>query len=218
MDRHPAPRQRGGGTIRKAQRVGWWEGRGPRRYLLRHLLRRQRSSESDAPSTAQKRGPPPPLPRGRISAIVLAMRLHPSFTKGFTNGLPKKGGGAPIGAPSIGRITPCGVAASKCFGCGSGLSGDRSPFGAPPRRLRRKSMPPLSPGRVSRGLAGEGVTSAISRGYSDAPRAPVVMPADRCPDRPGAGLQAPPAGTAPAPSLGCHRSTSLRWAGFGVCN
>ena len=120
---------------------------------------------------------------------------------------PKKGGGAPIGAPSIGRTTPCGVAASRCFGCGSGLSGDRSPFGAPPRRLRRKLMPPLSPGRVSRGLAGEGVTFAISRGYSDAPRAPVVMPADRCPDRPGAGLQAPPAGTAPAPSLGCHRST-----------
>src|SRR5208282_2043642 len=32
----------------------------------------------------------------------------------------------------------------------------------------------------------------------------------RCPDRPGAGLQAPPAGTALAPSLGCHRSTTLR--------
>src|SRR5208282_1948148 len=30
-----------------------------------------------------------------------------------------------------------------------------------------------------------------------------------CPSRPGAGLQAPPAGTALAPSIGCHRSTTL---------
>ena len=45
---------------------------------------------------------------------------------------------------------------------------------------------------------------------SEAPRAPVVMPAGiDAQDRPGAGLQAPPAGTALAPSTGCHRSTSL---------
>src|SRR3984893_10145774 len=33
--------------------------------------------------------------------------------------------------------------------------------------------------------------------------------------RPGAGLQAPPAGTAPAPPIGCQRSASLRGASFG---
>jgi len=50
-----------------------------------------------------------------------------------------KGGRAPTGAWSRGRIS----------GCGSGLSAARSPLGAPPRRLPRKSMPWLSPGRVS---------------------------------------------------------------------
>ena len=38
------------------------------------FLLRQRSGKSEAPSTAQGRGPPPPLPRGRMSAIVLATR------------------------------------------------------------------------------------------------------------------------------------------------
>ena len=50
-----------------------------------------------------------------------------------------RGGRAPTGAWSRGRIS----------GCGSGLSAARSPLGAPPRRLPRKSMPWLSPGRVS---------------------------------------------------------------------
>ncbi len=31
-------------------------------------------------------------------------------------------------------------------------------------------------------------------------------------------VTSPPAGTAPAPSIGCHRSTSLRWASFAAGN
>jgi len=66
-------------------------------------------------------------------------------------------------------------------------------------------MPRLSPGRASRDREGAGVTRTIERACSDAPRAPVIVPAGGCPSRPGAGLRAPPAGTAPAPSVGRHR-------------
>jgi hypothetical protein len=79
----------------------------------------------------------------------------------------------------------------KVRGRGSGSSGSRSPLGAPPRRLRRKSMPPLSPGRVSRDAADEGVTSAMHRGYSEAPRGPVVVPAEAMPEPPGSGVTSP---------------------------
>ena len=79
------------------------------------------------------------------------MHLHPSFATLFPSkpfqAPPTKGGGAPTDAPSIGRIS----------GCGSGLIGDRSPFGAPPRRLPRKLMPWLSPGRVSWDVRAAGV-------------------------------------------------------------
>jgi hypothetical protein len=57
------PAQRGGGTIRSAQREGWWEGR-----PLHHT----------------SCGPPPPLrfaARGRKKNFVLAMQPHPSFAK-----------------------------------------------------------------------------------------------------------------------------------------
>jgi len=47
------------------------------------------------------------------------------------------------------RATLSDVAICECFGRGRGLIGDRSPLGAPPRRLPRKLMPWLSPGRVS---------------------------------------------------------------------
>jgi hypothetical protein len=40
------------------------------------VLRRQRSGISDAPSTAQERGPPPPLSRGRINGIAPRIILH----------------------------------------------------------------------------------------------------------------------------------------------
>jgi hypothetical protein len=104
---------------------------------------------------------------------------------------PKKGGGAPTGAPTIGCATLADVAICQCCGRGRGLSGDRSPLGAPPRRLPRKLMPWLSPGRASRETAGKGVTFAMNRGYSDAPRAPVIMPAGSMPGPPGSGVTSP---------------------------
>jgi hypothetical protein len=49
----------------------------------------------------------------------------------------------------------------------------------------------------------EGVTSTLAPRLSEAPRAPVVMPAGSMPGPPESGSdEPPPAGTAPAPSVG----------------
>ena len=49
----------------------------------------------------------------------------------------------------------------------------------------------------------EGVTSTLASRLSEAPRAPVVMPAGSMPGPPGSGSdEPPPAGTAPTPSVG----------------
>ena len=45
-----------------------------------------------------------------------------------------------------------------------------------------------------------------------APRRPVVITGRAVSGAARERVTSPPAGTAPAPSLGCHRSTSLRWA------
>jgi hypothetical protein len=83
---------------------------GDKNVVADTFLKRLIPVESRAPSTAQHRGPPSPLSRGRTSFIVLAMRLHPSLglrvTKNatpvpsqfFVPPLKKKGGGAPEGA------------------------------------------------------------------------------------------------------------------------
>jgi hypothetical protein len=111
----------------------------------------------------------------------------------FISASPSKGSGAPTGASFLGR--------AQRHGSGSSVS--RSPLGAPLRRLPRKLMPWLSPGRASRETECEGVTSALNRAYSDAPRAPVIVPAGRCPSRPGAGVTSPrPQEPHPAPSVG----------------
>src|SRR5208282_322384 len=52
-------------------------------------------------------------------------------------------------------------------------------------------MPWLSPGRASRETAGKGVTFAMARACSDAPRAPVIMPAGSMPKPPGSGVTSP---------------------------
>jgi hypothetical protein len=64
---------------------------------------------------------------------------------------------------------------SRIVGCGSGLSGDRSPPGAPPRARFGESTPLLSSSRASWDVASSGVTrnlplSAVRR----APRRPVI--------------------------------------------
>ncbi len=94
-----------------------------------HSLAQRIAATQHAPSTAQTRGPPPPLRGGgktisssrRICARVLQAHdpekacpgLDPGWSpvfgqdhaqlKNITNGLPMRGGGAPKGAPTIGR-------------------------------------------------------------------------------------------------------------------
>jgi hypothetical protein len=81
----------------------------------------------------------------------------------------------------------------------------RSPSGASPRRLSRRPNARTQPRpRFTRAGGRRRYPRRQSR-LSGAPRAPVLMPAGTIPDRPGAGLQAPPAGTALAPRSGVSR-------------
>ncbi len=76
-----------------------------------------------------------------------------------------------------------------------------------PERLVRKARPNRG-AETSRRSAG--VTRSFLSQSSDAPRAPVVVPADMMPKPPGSGGDEPlPAGTALAPSAGVTRPTSL---------
>jgi hypothetical protein len=87
---------------------------------------------------------------------------RPSFAarQGIKTSLKKKGGGAPTGASiHYPRYTRRRYRL-KVPRARKRPSGDRSPLGAPPRRLPRKLMPWLSPGRASRETQCEGVTSA----------------------------------------------------------
>ena len=107
----------------------------------------------------------------------------------------KKGGGAPKrrNCP-VGPRHASDVATSIRFGRGRAFSGTRSPFGAPPRFLLRPYAETQSGPRFTRCSAPR---------LSEAPRAPVVMPAGSMPGPPESGSdEPPPAGTAPAPSVG----------------
>ena len=87
----------------------------------------------------------------------------------------------------------------------------RSPFGAPPRHCAEGLIPRLgsgprfleSPDASGRTLSG---TSAASTWQSD------HAPDGTMPRTARTQVTSPLPGTAPAPSIGCHRSTSLRWA------
>jgi len=67
------------------------------------------------------------------------------------------------------------------------------------------------------GRATRGVTRDTLSQSSDAPRGPVVMPAEAMPGPPGAGLQAPPAGTAP-PIARLSPVDDPRWARWALRN
>ena len=94
----------------------------------------------------------------------------------------------------------------------------RSPLGAPPRRLPRKSMPWLSPGRVSCDLHAAGVTRRTLSQSSEAPRGPVLVPAETMPEPPGSGVTSPARGNRTRPVNRPSPVTSLRWASLAQCN
>ena len=186
------------------------------------LLQRQRSSISEAPSTTLR---VVPLPRfagadnmhSRSRDAHRARVLPSHCTKALPNASrQKKGGGAPIGALSWSRATPTNVAIRSRFGRGSGLSGDRSPFGAPPRRSPGRTHPASAQLQFPRFLrpGALGVTRCnLSRVYR-APRRPVVVPVERWPRAARGRFAKPPAGTALAPPSRSHPECALRRASF----
>ena len=141
-----------------------------------------------------------PLPTGaRCKKSALHSRVrsrdapsHPSFASRFKKDLPLKrreaerrkahGLGA---APRTQMLPPecASGAAARHTGecCHSPMLRARTPSGAPPRRLPRKLMPWLSPGRVSWDVRMPGVTRHALSQSSEAPRRPVVMPAQTMP-------------------------------------
>jgi len=86
----------------------------------------------------------------------------------------------------------------------------RAPPGAPPRHLPRKSMPWLSPGRVSWDLRKSGITRHPLSQSSEAPRRPVVMRPTRCPGPPGSAVTSPARGNRTRPVSRLSPVTTLR--------
>jgi hypothetical protein len=148
------------------------------------FLRRQRSSISDAPSTALRAVP---LPRYRGGGQVLSFSrcafasefCHATARKPF-HIPPQKGGGAPAGA-STGkphrrpvcpvRANPVGHAARALFSFlprlrGRIKEGARSPLGAPPRLLGPGPRFLEPPGANGRTLPGTSAASTSQSGHA----------------------------------------------------
>ena len=127
---------------------------------------------------------------------LLAMRLRIRALRTTTrtkNVPPRKGGGAPIGAPSMSAFRRSNVAIRSLRGSGSVAS--RSPFGAPPWHSPGRTNPPLAQLQFPRFLRPDltGVTRFdLSRVYR-APRRPVVVPAERWPGAARERMANPPA-------------------------
>jgi hypothetical protein len=148
-------------------------------------------------------GPPPPLRGGGRNRISFSRRMSVRvLSKRFPRASQiTKGGGAPTGASSgmsapHARVLPLerasgAVARHTPRRYRLKALRARSPLGAPPRYLPRKLMPRLSPGRASCEREDAGVTRTIERTHSDAPRAPVIMPAGSMPRPPGSGVTNP---------------------------
>ena len=157
---------------------------------------------------ASSSGPPPPLSRGRMAQAISFPRRspRPSFADQSHQSFASKkirGGGAPKrrNCP-VGPRHASDVAIRLRFGRGRASSGTRSPFGAPPRRSPRPCAEARSRPRVTRRCA-QALPASLASRSSEAPRAPVVMPAGSMPGPPESGSdEPPPAGTAPAPSVG----------------
>jgi len=108
------------------------------------------------------------------------------MTGSFTT-IEKKGGEAPKGAsrPLSAPFLRLGG------GRGSDPSGDRSPSGAPLRRLPRRANARTQPRpRFTRNTMRRRYLRLESR-LSEAPRAPVIMPAGTMPGPPGSGVTSP---------------------------
>ena len=156
---------------------------------------------------ASSSGPPPPL-RGAdgASAPVLATQPRPSFADQSHQAFASKkirGGGAP-------KRRNCPVGPRHAIRCCHLLALRARPRAERSALAFRRSTAALAPANCRSSLQAAlhamrraGVTRTLAPRLSEAPRAPVVMPAGSMPGPPESGSdEPPPAGTAPTPSVG----------------
>jgi hypothetical protein len=156
------------------------------------------------------RAPVVPLPRfagaDGASAPVLATHLRPSFADQSHEAFASekiRGGGAPKrrNCP-VGPRHASDVAIQNALRARPRVQRDALAF--------RRSTAALAPANCRSSIQAalhamqrEGVTSTLASRLSEAPRAPVIMPAGSMPGPPESGSdEPPPAGTASAPSVG----------------
>jgi hypothetical protein len=128
------------------------------------------------------------------SVLILAMHPHPSFADQSHEAVASKkirGGRAPEGANEL-AASPDAARADR-----SALAFRRPTAALAPAICRSSIRAALH------AMYCAGVTRAVASRLSEAPRAPVVMPTGSMPGPPESGSdEPPPAGTAPAPSVG----------------
>src|SRR5580704_11019494 len=157
------------------------------------------------PPRAPAERDPPPAGEGEVSALVLATHRARGLPTKATNLVASKN----EGRRSAGR-RDCPVAPRHAADVAIHLR-----FGRRPRVQRnalafRRSTAVLASAicrssiqAALHAMQRAGVTRILAPRLSEAPRAPVVMPAGSMPGPPESGSdELPPAGTAPAPSVG----------------
>ena len=155
----------------------------------------------------------------RIRALV-TNRKSPAPRRMNKGGEAPKSACHPLSAPLTCIFPVCGGGQRRGRGSGPSQTSlrslrnlscrDRSPLGAPPRRLpRRANARTQSRPRFTRNTMRRRYLRSEPR-LSEAPRAPVLMPAGSMPGPPGSGGdEPPPAGTASRSVSRRHRLTSL---------
>ena len=129
-----------------------------------------------------------------------------------------KGGGAPKSANSTSRTSGCGARhAVRC--CHLTALRARAPSGAPPRTRFGELTPPLSSSRASWDSASSGVTRIFPYpSPASSSQAGRYYRPGGVRSRPGAGLRAPPAGTALASVIRPSPVTPFEEASFRPSN
>ena len=176
------------------------------------VQQRQRSSESCAPSTTVRslrelQWSSSPASRGRMARVLPFSRRSRArvLPTKATKLLPpkKRGGGAPkrrncpVGPRHASDVAIPNALRARPRAHRSALAFRRSTAALASAMCRSSIQAALH------AMPCAGVTFALASRLSEAPRAPVVMPAGSMPGPPESGSdEPPPAGTAPAPSVG----------------
>jgi len=149
------------------------------------------ASPGTPPRAPSVRDPPPPG-EGECD-LIPATHPRPSFAQASPTCLPPKN----KGRQSAERRKSWAASSDAARAERSALAFRRSTAALAPAICRSSIQAALH------AMQRAGVTRALASRLSEAPRAPVVMPAGSMPGPPESGSdEPPPAGTAPAPSVG----------------